>query len=162
MRRRGVLAGALAALGLAGCAGGPPAADPSEPASGSEPAPGPGIALVGTDLRVGSSDCGRRVDEARVSFDPGAPAVAVEGTVWGSDTCHTARLVDAAYDPATDRLVVRVAAARRASTGTPACGQCIVEIGYAATCSFDGGLPGTVRVVHGTGSDARVVATARR
>lgn len=154
MLRRGVLAGTLAALGLAGCAGDPPAAGTSESGDGAE------IVLAGTDFRAESSGCGRQVDEARVSFDP--PAVVVDGTVWGSDTCHTARLVDATYDAAADRLVVRVAATRRTSTGTPACGPCIVEIGYRATCAFDGGLPGSVRVVHGTGPDARVVATVRR
>lgn len=158
MRRRRVLTGAAAAFALAGCAGRPPAAGTDTARSTT----GTGPALVDADLRVRSSECGRQVDAASVSFDPDAPAVAVDGTVWGADTCHTARLAGASYAPDADRLDVRVVAARRETTGTPACGQCIVEVAYGVTCAFDGGLPGRVRVVHGTGERARVVTTAER
>lgn len=155
MRRRGFLALSLPLLGLAGCAGRPPA-DGTRTTTGSPPE------LVGSDLRALDDGCGRQVDGARVSFDPDGPAVAVDGTVWGGDTCHTARLADATYATAADRLDVRVVATPREATGTPMCGECIVEIEYAATCAFDGGLPGAVRVVHGTGDGERVVATAER
>ncbi|MFB6301947.1 MAG: hypothetical protein ABEH78_03700 [Haloferacaceae archaeon] len=160
MRRRGFLTGALAAL-AAGCAGRSPGGETRSPAgtpSSTESPP----ALVDSHLRVLESGCGKQVDEASVSFDPDAPAVGVEGTIWGSDTCHTARLADATYAPDADRLTVRVVSVRPETTETPVCGQCIVEIEYAATCSFSGGLPGTVRVVHGTGERERVVATAER
>lgn len=155
MRRRTFLAG-IAAVGLAGCAG-RQAAGPTSPAG--DPA------LAGADLQVRGSGCGRQVDEARVSFDRAGPAVAVDGTIWGADTCHTATLADATYDAGGDLLVVRVASVRRSRDGpaeTAACGQCIVETDYAATCSFDGDLPGEVRVVHRTGDRRRVVATAER
>ncbi|MFB6281973.1 MAG: hypothetical protein ABEH40_08140 [Haloferacaceae archaeon] len=158
MRRRRVLTGALAAVALAGCGSRPPTDGP-----GTSPSPaGTGTALVGSEFRVRSSECGRQVDAASVSFDPAAPAVAVNGTVWGPDTCHTARLAGATYAPDADRLDVRVVAARRETTGTPACAQCIVEVAYAATCAFAGGLPGRVRVVHGRGERERVVTTAER
>lgn len=159
MRRRALLrALPPAAVGLTGCA----ARGPPSGSDGSPTTDGGGPSLVGADLRVRANDCGQQVDAARASFDAERPAVVVEGTIWGSDTCHTARLADATYDPADDLLAVHVTAVRRETTGTPACGQCIVEVDYTATCTFAGGLPGTVRVVHGTGDRRTVVTAAER
>lgn len=158
MRRRQFLAGSLAGLGLAGCVGRSPGGGTDTETETGTPMP----TLVGSDLQVNSNECGQQVDQATVSFDPEGRTVAVEGVVWGSDTCHTARLADATYTPDTDRLTVRVVATVPETTETQACGQCIVEIAYEATCSFDGGLPGTVRVVHGRGDGERVVTNARR
>jgi hypothetical protein len=154
MRRRRLLLGSLAVLGGAGCAGRPPATGTATTTEGPP-------TLDTTALRVTDRGCGEQVDAATVEFDADAPAVAVTGTVWGADLCHTARLADATYAPAADRLDVRVVAVRQETEGAT-CAQCIAEIEYAATCSFAGGLPGTVRVVHGRGADERVVATAER
>lgn len=95
-----------------------------------------------------------------MSFDPDAPSVTVDGTTWGADTCHTARLAAATYDPGDDLLTVHVVAVRRETETPQACGQCIVTVDYVTTCAFAGGLPGTVRVVHGTGDRRTVVTTA--
>lgn len=152
MRRRDVLRAAPAALAIAGCLD-------RAPGGGTDGSPTPATALVEADLRAGESGCGQQVDEAQVVFDPDAPAVTVEGTIWGADTCHTARLESATYDPGDDRLAVHVVAVRE-TDGSQACGQCIVTVDYEATATFAGGLPGTVRVVHGTGDRRTVVTTA--
>ncbi|MFB6157761.1 MAG: hypothetical protein ABEJ34_07970 [Haloferacaceae archaeon] len=142
MRRRDLLGTVPAALLPAGCLGDAPVADA-------------GVALVDADLRVLEAECGRQV-AADASVDPDAPSVTVDGTVRGADLCHTARLRGATYDPGADLLTVHVVAV--SETGTP-CGQCIAEIDYTATCAFAGGLPGRVRVVHGTGDRRTVVTT---
>ncbi|MFB6304339.1 MAG: hypothetical protein ABEH47_04170 [Haloferacaceae archaeon] len=153
MRRRHLLRAAPAAFVPVGCLARAPGTGPDE-------SPDTGAELVESDLRVRDTECGQQVDAATVSFDPGGPSVGVDGTVWGADTCHTARLRAATYDAGDDVLTVHVVAVRPESQEGKACGQCIVEIDYAATCAFEGGLPGRVRVVHGTGDRRTVVATA--
>jgi hypothetical protein len=158
VRRRTVISGVGALAALAGCAGvAPPAANDESPT----PDGGP-VALASADLRVRDQGCGTQVDRATVEFDPAGPTVTVEGTIWGADTCHTAGLAAASYDPDADRLTVRVVSERRETDGTPACGECIVEIDYAVTCRFTGGLPGSVAVVHGAGDRRTVVEETAR
>lgn len=152
VKRRDLLRAVPLALLPAGCLAG-------SPSDGSDGSPTPETELVESDLRVGEKGCGKQVDSAQVSFDPDVPAVTVDGTIWGSDTCHTARLADATYAAGDDRLTVHVVAVRPETEEPQACGQCIVEVDYGATCTFTGALPGTVRVVHGTGDRRTVVTT---
>jgi len=97
--------------------------------------------------------CGADRDAAAASAD-GAD-VTVTGTIPGSDTCHTARLADVTYRGRDRRLRIGLESYVPESTETPVCGQCIVEIDYEATFTFEGDRPETVVVVH----DGRTVAS---
>lgn len=179
-RRQFVAAGAtLGAFALGGCVGSEaPGADgrtaTDEGATGTDsPAPTDGTAADGGETPTGDGPsvteaslrpleggCGTQRDSASVSFRADRDRVVVDGTIWGSNTCTEPQLAGADYDAAADELTVAVMATVPESEETPVCGQCIVELDYRATVDFAGGLPGTVRVVHGSGSSEREVATA--
>lgn len=138
--------------------GTPPPTDAETPTTTPTPA-APG-AVTGRSFSVGGVDCGQQRDGASVSWDRPDSTVTVTGTIWGRDTCSTAELAGVSLED--DTLTVTVRATRRASAGeTTACGQCIVEIDYEATVSFDRGLPGEVVVVHQHGDDTERVVTER-
>lgn len=163
MNRRALLrsGGLLAAGALAGCLGAgtgdgdettdrSPTPDPS-PTATPDPSPTPtgtagGSRLVDRSFEVRNADCGTDRDAAAASAD--GDRVTVTGTITGSDTCHTARLADAAYDADGGRLRVAVESYLPESTATLACAECLVEIDYRATFAFEGGRPATVAVVH--------------
>ena len=159
MHRRSFLAvaGALAAGGFAGCVD--DARDVATVVDDRTP-DGSSRRLVDATLRTVDGGCGRQVDDAAVAFEADAGRVRVTGTIWGSDTCAVATLVDASDDAQADELTVTVGTKNRETEGTPVCGQCIVELDYRAEFAFEGGIPGAVTVVHDHGDDAPTVATA--
>lgn len=110
-------------------------------------------------LTVHSSGCGTLASEATIGFEDAT--VVVDGTIDGSQACYTAELDEVTYDPAPDELTVAVAAVRTAPDDQP-CADCIAEIEYSTRVSFDGGLPGSVTVVHVHGQDRETVATEDR
>lgn len=188
MRRRRFLArvALFGGIGLAGCVrdaapGGsdtdrsPTATDtdgsPSEPTTtnGATTTASPagtdtpaGVTLADTSFTPGNPSCGQQRNDATVEFVAEGNDVRVDGTIWGSDTCATAELADARYDAGADRLTVHVVTGRRETTETVACAECIVEIDYEVVADFTGGLPDTVRVVHGRDERRTVVTTATR
>jgi hypothetical protein len=87
--------------------------------------------------------------------------VVVEGRIIGTEGCSTAVLDAATYDAAADELRVNVAT-RRATDAGDVCTQPLMEIDYTAGIEFDGGLPGTVVVVHHVQSGSETVTTATR
>ncbi len=107
----------------------------------------PSVTLANTDFSVVSQDCGQGTDDSDVTYQ--ASAVAVEGVISASDTCYTARMKDATYDPDADTLTVAVETYVPEENEGKACAQCLVDIEYAATVNFEGGLPATVVVTHG-------------
>lgn len=156
MERRALLTAALAssAGALAGCVSrvaGPGGAD-GEP-DGTEnttttdgTAESGGTRLVDTSFEVLGVDCGVETSEATVTRDADAGEVRVEGTLTGSSPCYTASLADAAYGADLDALWVAVVTERRPDAGV--CAQCLAEIRYRLTASFEGGLPARVAVTH--------------
>lgn len=105
------------------------------------------VTLASTDFSVVSQDCGQGTDDSDVTYR--ASAVAVEGVISASDTCYTARMKDATYDPDADTLTVAVETyVPEENEGKP-CAQCLVDIEYAATMNFEGGVPAKVVVTHG-------------
>lgn len=114
------------------------------------------VAVVDWAFTVTRNSCGMQADDARVSFDDG---VTVTGTTWGNNACYTATLADVGV--ATDTLTVVVASESDAGTDVM-CAQCITEIDYEASFTFDGKEPDEVVVVHTHGSDRSTVATVRR
>jgi hypothetical protein len=77
----------------------------------------------------------------------GSCDVAVTGCIRGPDGCSVPALGDVRYDADADVLTVLVTVEREADEDT-VCTQAIVDLGYAVTATFEGGLPGTVEVVH--------------
>jgi hypothetical protein len=149
MKRRDVIASASAVL-VAGCTG--PAADDGQ--SGDDTP-----TYADTSFEVTDAGCGGPAEAAAVSFDETDESVAVSGTTSGPDGCYLARVADATYDASGDefRLVVEAYDDADPDEG---CTQCITEIDYEATASFDGGLPGRVVVVHRSRGEEREVANA--
>jgi len=103
-------------------------------------------------LTVVNRTAGQNVDAAEVTVAD--DAVAIEGTIWGSDSCKTATLGTVTYDTASDTLRVAVATTDREDAGD-VCAQAIQEIDYQAGVTVSGGPPGTVTVTH----DDRSVTT---
>ena len=114
--------------------------------------------LASSSLDVLDSGCGQPTNEASVDFRDADLAVDVSGTIAGSDACYTAKLEDASYDADADALVLTVASTREEDSEV--CADCITEITYEATATFEGGLPATVEVVHEALNETTTVATA--
>lgn len=114
--------------------------------------------LADTSFEVLQSNCGSPTNEASVAF--GEREVTVTGIIAGSNTCYTAKLADASYDPETQSLDLTVASMQK--EGAEACAQCIVELEYEATATFEGGLPESVRVVHEGMDGTETVTTVTR
>lgn len=145
MKRREVLWGLGGAVALGGCT--------SDDSVGEPTTVSPTRAPVDAALDVESVDCANGTDEATVAFED--DRVVVRGTASGADACYTARLAGVAYEDGT--LTVRVETYSDADEGT-ACAQCLVDVAYAATVTFEGGLPDGVIVTH----DGERVTTADR
>ena len=101
--------------------------------------------IADRSFRVTGRTCGRAESGAHVTFD--TPRVVVEGTATGSNGCATARLGEATYDPGSDTLNVVVKVYQ--PDDARACTQCLTDIDYRLRVRFEGGTPGSVRVVHG-------------
>lgn len=84
--------------------------------------------------------------------------VSVSGTTSAQNGCYTAELAEVTYDSDANELRVVVAAVERG--GVEGCLQCITELDYDASVSFDDGLPERVVVVHRSRGEEREVATA--
>ncbi|WP_137286416.1 hypothetical protein [Halorussus salinisoli] len=118
----------------------------------------PQSTLVDSSFELTGSGCGESKSEASVRFRDEERTVVVAGTIPGSNACYVAELADASYDPETGTLAVTVASVQK--KGADACAQCITEIGYEATLSFEGDLPATVEVVHEAMGESKTVTSA--
>lgn len=171
MNRRALLRGLapLAAGAVAGClgggrdgggtddgdAGGSPT-DPPEPSPTDTPSPDGttgGSRLVDRSFAVLEEGCGSDSEVADATRD--GSRVTVTGTITGSDSCHTGRLAGATYAGSDGRLRVSVETYVPPSTATMVCAECLVDIDYEATFTFEGGVPGEIVIVH----DGETVAT---
>ena len=147
MRRRVFLGGAAAAAAVAGCldaddAGVEPTDEPTAESTDT-PSPTPdGRTLEDTAFEVTNVECGS--DYGHHDVTTSGDTVTVEGVLDGRDTCYTAELVRGEYAGETDTLFVEVEA--REAEDAAACGQCIVEVHYVATFTFDDGTPEQVEV----------------
>jgi hypothetical protein len=114
--------------------------------------------LVETQFQLTDAGCGEPEGDASVRLRADASSVAVTGTIPGSNKCYVAQLADASYDSETGAFVVTVASVQK--EGADMCAQCITQIDYEATFTFDGDLPGTVKIVHAAMGESATVATA--
>ena len=148
MRRRAFLAAAAATTttAVAGCSGDGSDGEPTqtdEPDGTETPEPtAEETRLEDSSFEVVRVECGDEYGGHDVTVEDGE--VTVEGVLDGSNSCYTAELVRGEYDGDADTLYVEVEAVERDDAG--ACNQCIVEIEYVATFTFENGEPGTVSV----------------
>jgi hypothetical protein len=128
-----------------------PTATPTEsptatPTETSSPTPTPDTPrIVDRSFEVTERECGTGEEGADVTHD--ALRIDVDGTAAGSNGCETARLGEASYDPDADTLTVVVEVYQ--PDDADACTQCLTDIDYRASVRFEGGTPGSVRVIHG-------------
>ena len=153
MRRRAFIAAAAATTtAVAGCLGNgadEPTGTDGEPTQTDEPdgteTPEPTAEetrLEDSSFEVEGVECGDEYGGHDVTVEDGE--VTVEGVLDGSNSCYTAELVRGEYDSDDDTLYVEVEAVEREDA--EACTQCVVEIEYVATFTFENGEPGTVSV----------------
>ncbi|WP_135852687.1 hypothetical protein [Halorussus salinus] len=103
----------------------------------------PGPRVADSDLSVGEGECGK-THSASVAFE--AEEAAVEGAVRTPTPRSDLELAAASYDRETGTLTVRVVEKEPDESGVGT--QCIGEVPYEATVTFDNALPETVVVVH--------------
>ncbi|MFW5965052.1 MAG: hypothetical protein ACOCQM_09300 [Natronomonas sp.] len=143
MKRRSLLVAAAAATttGIAGCLGGDPATAPE--GARDDPTDTPtGPRLVDQSFEVERVECGDDYGSHEATKEDGV--VTVEGVLDGRDPSYTAELVTSEYDSEADELYVEVESIEGDDDGVSA--QCIVEIEYVATFTFENGEPSSVRV----------------
>jgi hypothetical protein len=116
------------------------------------PTPAGDLLVSSTDFTVTNKELGDTDGEASVTFEP--DTVVVTGTIPGSDSCATATLESASYNPDRDLLSVAVVTVQEETEGTPACEPAFHDIDYRAEIGVDGDLPGTVVVTHDGGEVA--------
>lgn len=176
MKRRDLLA-SVAALGtagaLAGCVSQLDDGDSNSGGGGANPDDGggdgggdggttttpPTPSIAGAEFVDAKAGCGEG-NEAEISFDDGALAVEVVGTLTASDPCHHPEFVETSYDPEGDELTVVVGVTPDESADM--CTQCLAAVDYEAVVRFDGALPGSVSVGHVGMGDEGTVATESR
>lgn len=117
----------------------------------------PAPTVAGTDFSVGQGTCGKK-HSASVAFE--GESVRIDGAVRTSTPNRDLELADANYDAETGALTVRVRAT--ASDGGGAGVQCVGEVPYEATVTFDHDSPGSVVVVHESMDETAEVARVER
>jgi hypothetical protein len=100
--------------------------------------------LVGTTIEAGETSCGEGRDEASVTFESATAVVSVDGTIGAPNPCHTPTVDAVSYDDEADRLSLTVGV----ESGDAICMECIGDLSYTVTATFEGGLPGRVVVDH--------------
>jgi len=94
--------------------------------------------------------CGQGEDDADVEFQPDEGRIVVKGIRRGSDLCKRAQLGDVSHDTDAERLAVSVDAVDREECEDDGVGgQCLVDIPYEATFSFEDDIPSEVAISHG-------------
>lgn len=126
---------------------------------------GTGVSLGEMEFEVLGSTGGVRGDSVSVAFAENLPGfssedlqtVSVEGALTGRNSCYTAELESAEYDPTGDVFEVSVRSFEERAEDE-LCAQVITEVEYRLIASFEGGLPGRTVVRH----NGEAVAEATR
>lgn len=102
--------------------------------------------LADQDVEIKSVECGSGEDHWEVDVDSGV--VTVDGSIGGNHGCYSARIASAEYDGDEDILRTVIESYDDSRDGETACMECIVDIYYRATYTFEDGEPGDVEVQH--------------
>ncbi|MFC6990195.1 hypothetical protein ACFQJD_18565 [Haloplanus sp. GCM10025708] len=154
MERRSLLA-LLASTALAGCSSGGLSGDdggggsPENGGDGSSPA-------INDRTLTDTGECANP-ETATVTFE--SSHVDITGCITGPNGCSTAILGSATTEGDELRVVVDTDDAPPPGGG---CTQALVQRGYDARISFDGGLPASVTVVHESARGREVATRADR
>lgn len=111
-------------------------------------------------LKVTSAGCGQPNNEASVEFDDSKKQVVITGTIAGSDSCARPTLEVGKTDPKKDTFMAIIGTKKK--DGNVGCSQCITEIEYRATLTFEDSLPESVKVTHESMGKSKVVGGASR
>jgi hypothetical protein len=109
-------------------------------------------------LKVISAGCGEPKNEADIEFKDSKRQVVITGTIAGSDSCARPTLKIAKTEPKKDTFKVIVGTKKK--SGKVGCSECITEIKYRATLTFEEALPQSVKVTHKSMGNSKVVAGA--
>lgn len=135
-----------------------PGTPPDEPDGTSGEAWGSGGTMNGVDFSFTSRspECGQGEDDVDISFDDEAGEVRLDGVISGNDLCKRASLASVEHDESAGTLSATIEAVdqERCEDGDMAAGQCIVDIEYSATFSFDDEIPSEASISHGNGFGA--------
>jgi len=115
--------------------------------------------LVSSGMSAEKGRCGGPGSSTTVTFDDGAGEIVVEGSISAPTPCHSTSLSGASYDPSSDTLTLTIGI--DAPDEDVVCVQCVGSVPYTARAGFDGGLPGSVKIVH-DGMKRRTVAQESR
>jgi hypothetical protein len=137
---------------------GTPADQPDGTTGSGSQAWGSGGTMNGVEFSFASRspECGQGEDDVDITFDDEAGEVRLDGVISGSDLCKRASLVAVEHDESAGRVSATIEAVDqdRCQDGDVAAGQCIVDIEYEATFTFDDGIPSEASVSHGNGFGA--------
>lgn len=115
------------------------------PSESPDDTPSKSGAVTDTSFEIVDNDCGTGEDAA--SVERGTDRITVRGTISGRNGCFTAELERATYDTDAGEMTVAVRS-YSSSEGSSGCTECIVDIDYRATVSYDAPDPETVTVRH--------------
>jgi hypothetical protein len=103
-----------------------------------------------------SPECGEGEDDVDISFDDDAGEIVLDGVISGSDLCKRAQLASVEHDEDEDKLTATIETTDRedCEDGDVAAGQCLVDIEYEATFTFEDEVPSEASVSHGNGFGA--------
>lgn len=111
-------------------------------------------------LKVISVECGQPSNEASVAFEDSKKRVVVTGSMTGSDSCARPTIESAKSDSKSGAFTVTMGTKKK--DGSVGCSECLTEIKYRATFTFEGSLPESVKVTHKSMGESKVVADADR
>ncbi len=107
-------------------------------------------------LKVLGAECGQPKNDAVIEFKDSKKRLVVTGSMTGSDSCTRPTIESAKFDSESDAFVVTMGTKQK--DGSVGCSECITEIKYRATFTFEGALPKSVKVTHKSMGESKVVA----
>ncbi|WP_231184940.1 twin-arginine translocation signal domain-containing protein [Haladaptatus sp. DYF46] len=107
-------------------------------------------------LEVISTECGQPKNDAAIEFEESKKRLVVTGSMTGSDSCTRPKIESAKCD--TESSTFTVTMGTKQKDGSVGCSECITEIEYRATFTFEGALPKSVTVTHESMGESKVVA----
>ncbi|MFH5797352.1 hypothetical protein [Haladaptatus sp. CMAA 1911] len=119
-----------------------------------------GVTVKDRSLEVISAECGQPTNDAAIEFEDSKKRLVVTGSMTGSDSCTRPKIESAKCDTSSSAFTVTMGTKRK--DGSVGCSECITEIEYRATFTFEGALPKSVTVTHESMGESKVVADTDR
>jgi hypothetical protein len=107
-------------------------------------------------LKVLGAECGQPKNDAAIEFEDSKKQLVVTGSMTGSDSCTRPKIESAKCDSKSSTFMVTIGTKQK--DGSIGCSECITEIEYRATFTFEEALPKSVTVTHESMGESKVVA----